>query len=94
MAFKTAQQIKDIIEGGVYSCGAHNFYCDAKDTESIKKHEEEFQHTVSGTSICIRCRGVNVTFKGIPKPKIGTEPGALCDDCKKALVAEVTGGSA
>ncbi len=93
MGFKSSEQLRDIIDGGVYSCGAHDFICDLKDKESIQKHEEDFPHTVSGTAICQRCKSVEVRFKGLPQPPMGREPGAFCDDCKKALVAEFQEGN-
>lgn len=92
MGFKTKEQLREIQESGVTTCDVHDFICDTKDTETIKKHFEELEHTISGSAICQRCKKVRVEFKGLPKPPMGSDPGAFCEDCKKALVAEFTRG--
>lgn len=90
MGFKSAEQIRDIIEGGFYSCGIHGFVCDLLDKESIQKHETEFQHQIKGTAPCVRC-GTEVKFTSLPKPKEGMAPGALCTPCRDELLAQVGG---
>lgn len=95
MGFKTKEELRDIIEGGVYSCGLHDFVCDRRDIDAVRKHEEEFDHTISGTGICQRCKKEKVAFKGLPKPPEGSEPGCFCDKCKEILKKELfpEGGS-
>lgn len=88
MTFKTKEQLKDIFEGGVYHCGTHDFFADIKDTESIRKHEDEYEHFIKGTAICQRCKKEKVTFKKLPKPPEGQEPGAFCPKCMAALKAQ------
>jgi hypothetical protein len=94
MGFKSKEELRDIISGGVYNCGVHDFICDIKDTDSIRKHEEDYPHTIAGTGTCQRCKSVQVRFKALPKPKNPTaEPGCFCEDCKKEILAEIQGGS-
>ncbi len=95
MGFKTKEQLTDIIQGGVYKCGPHNFICDIEDLKSIQKHEDEVEHTIKGTGLCQRCKAVIVQFKGLPKPPrnkdtgLETEPGCFCDKCKEQLKKEL-----
>ncbi len=88
---KSVEELREIMGNGITSCDVpeHNFICETKDTETIRKHFEEFEHTVTGSAICQRCKKVRVEFKGLIAPPIGTEPGAFCGPCKKALVAEI-----
>ena len=87
--FKTKEELQDFISGGVYRCdfADHDFLCDKRDTEAIKKHEE-LEHTISGHAPCQRC-GKIVEFKGLPKPAEGQTPGAFCDKCKEQLRKEL-----
>jgi hypothetical protein len=95
MGFKTKEQLADIITGGAYKCGPHDFVCDLEDLETIRKHEDELPHFIDGTGLCQRCKAVTVSFKNLPKPPrnketgLETEPGCFCDPCKEQLRKEL-----
>jgi len=94
MPFLSKEQIKDIVDGGVYKCGAHDFICDVKDKASIQKHESDNTHYLKGHSPCQRC-GIDTAYNledKVPQPKVvGKEPGAFCKDCKAELKKELFG---
>lgn len=95
MGFKSKEQLQDIVNIGAYKCGPHNFICDNEDLDAIKKHEDEYPHTISGNGLCQRCKAIIVKFKGLPKPPrnkdtgLETEPGCFCDVCKEQLKKEL-----
>lgn len=88
MGFLSEKEISHIIDGSVFDCAKHNFRCDRADEKSIAEHFEE-KHTISGEQLCGRCQVVEVKYKNAPKPPEGKNPIVFCDDCKKALVAEI-----
>jgi hypothetical protein len=87
--FKSPEELRAILEGGITSCAEHDFISETGDTEAVRKHFEEYDHTVSGSSICQRCKKERVYYKGLVAPPVGSEPGAFCDKCKKALAKEL-----
>ena|ERR1044071_9249508 len=86
---KSKEELQAILENGITRCAQHDFICETSDTEAVRKHFEEFDHTVTGSAVCQRCKKERVSFKGLVAPPIGTEPGAFCDKCKKALAKEL-----
>lgn len=88
---KSKEELQAILENGITTCDVpeHNFMCETKDTEAVKKHFEDYPHTVSGSCICQRCKKERVEFKHLPAPPIGSEPGAFCNKCKKAIYDEI-----
>jgi glutamate dehydrogenase/leucine dehydrogenase len=87
---KSNDELRAISEGGLTKCDfeGHNFIAETTDTEAIRKHFEEYNHTVTGKAPCVRC-GKDVQVKGLKKPAEGVAPGAFCVDCKEELKKEL-----
>ncbi len=86
---KSKEELQAILENGITKCDQHDFICETADTDAVRKHFEEYDHTVSGSAICQRCKKERVSFKGLVAPPVGSEPGAFCNKCKKALAKEL-----